>query len=370
MAGKKIIKKRGPKPKEVEVQNVVDAMEDRAEEIQEGSTEMNTNKSVNFLPTGITLYDLMLGGGYPLGKIVNVVGDNSTGKTLLNLECLAFNKKLMKNKLKFFYDDAESGFSFDAKKMYGVDLFRDNQKNSTKVEEFDYSLSKEIETLKKDGTLLYILDSLDALSSQAESDRNDERIKAMDDDKTYDKGTFAMERQKMLSEMFRLKSSKIGDKNVTVVIISQVRANIGVMFGEKYTRTGGKALDFYASQAIWLAVAKKKEKEGRVIGVRIKAKTKKNKVGTPFRDCFIDVLFDYGVDNVTSNLNFLYDLLTPQGEEKSKRLVCEWEGKEYKIKDLIDYIEKENLEDELAKRVIKKWNEIEDKISSKRKSKW
>jgi hypothetical protein len=50
--------------------------------------------------------------------------------------------------------------------------------------------------------------------------------------------------------------------------------------------------------------------------------------------------------------------------------VCEWEGKEYKIKDLIDYIEKENLEDELAKRVIKKWNEIEDKISSKRKSKW
>jgi recombination protein RecA len=363
---KKILKK----PIKKQIQDTVEDLEDAAEDIQEGSTEMNTNKSVKFLPTGITLYDLMLGGGYPLGKIVNVVGDNSTGKTLLNLECLAYNKKLMKNRLKFFYDDAESGFSFDAKKMYGVDLFKDGQKNSTKVEEFDYQLSKEIETLKKEDTLLYILDSLDALSSQAESDRNDERMKAMDDEKVYDKGTFAMERQKMLSEMFRLKSSKIGDKNVTVVIISQVRANIGVMFGEKYTRTGGKALDFYASQAVWLAVAKKKEKEGRVIGVRIKAKTKKNKVGIPFRDCFIDVLFDYGVDNVTSNLNFLYDLLTPQGEEKSKRQTCEWDGKEYRVNELISYLEKENLEDELAKRVIKKWNGIEDKISSKRKSKW
>jgi len=370
MAGKKIIKKRGPKPKEVEVQNVVDAMEDRAEEIQEGATEISTNDSVDFVSTGITLYDLVLGGGYAQGKIVNVVGDNSTGKTLLTLEFLSSARKFLKDKFSVFYDDAESGFSFDCKKMYGFEPIREDQDNSTTMEKWLEQMDRELMDTPKKKVPIYVLDSLDALSDSEEIEQNEERIATIRKGKEYTKGSFGGSKPKKLGSNLRTLNNPIKEKNMILIIISQVRENIGVMYGPKFRRAGGKALDFYASQIVWLAVAEKMEKFDRTYGVRLKVKNTKNKVGKPFRTCYIDVLFDYGVDNITSNINFLYDLLTDLGKSKDKKSDVEWDGKQYSVKELIAHIEKESLEDELAKRVIKKWNDIEEKVTSKRKSKW
>lgn len=322
------------------------------------------------LKTGITLLDLVLNGGFPIGTINNIVGDSSSGKTFIALEYIAFLNSIFKDKLKFYYDDCEGGFSFDTNEMYGLEVIPDEQIPSTTVEDMAGNLNKQIAKLKKDETLVYVVDSLDGLSSDAERKRDEERQKAIEAGKDYDKGTYAMEKQKFMSEFFRLRAAEIKYKNVILLVISQVRHNIGVMFGEKYVRSGGKALDFYAWSALWLAVSEKIKKKDRIIGVTIKAKTKKIKAKHPFRECYLNLLFDYGIDNVSSNIDFLYDLKTPQGKQKPKSK-CEWDEEEYSREKLIQHIEENNLENELEKRVIEKWNKIEGSISSEeRKSKW
>jgi recombination protein RecA len=332
------------------------------------------NPTVDFLSTGIDLLDLVLGGGIPKGKIFNLVGDKSSGKTLVAMEFIAYCRKQLGKKFNWFYDDAEAGFSFDPKKLYGFDIMEEGQAFSNTIEEFNENVKKKVDEVRKGESFIYTLDSLDSLTSSQEIKRDDERTKQIEaaEEKGEDaklKGTYGMEKQKMLSEFFRLRVQDIKNKDAIILVISQVRANIGVMFGEKQIRTGGKALDFYASQVVWLAEVEKHYKKDRVVGITIKVKCKKNKVGLPFRECFLDVLFDFGIDNVTSNIKFLYDLLTPLGKYSKKRIV--WDGKEYSLDALIEQIEKNNLEEELSKRVKEKWMQIEDDISSKnRKPRW
>lgn len=328
------------------------------------------------LRTGITLLDLVLNGGYPLGTINNIVGDTSSGKTFIAIEYIAFLKSIFGDKIKFYYDDCEGGFSFDTKAMYGLEIIPDDQIPSNTVEDMAVNLNSQMDKLKKEESLIYVVDSLDGLSSEAERKRDIERQKAIESGKEYDKGTYAMEKQKFMSEFFRLRAGEIKHENVIQIVISQVRHNIGVMFGEKYVRSGGKALDFYCWSALWLAVAEKIKKKDRIIGVTIKAKTKKIKAGQPFRECFLNLLFDYGIDNVSSNIDFLYDLKDKTGKlktikkrEDKKKL--KWDEEEYTRTGLIKHIEDNDLEDELEKRVIEKWDSLEDLISSKeRKKKW
>lgn len=342
------------------------------EEIKQVSKKKITeNKKV--VSTGITLLDLVLGGGWPIGTINNIVGDKSSGKTYLTIETIVHAmKKVFKRKLDWYYDDAEGGFSFDTSAMYGVQIIPDEQVPSTTVEDFAGNLKYQINNLEEGNFLIYALDSLDGLSSEAERKRDVERQKALEAGKEYDKGTYAMEKQKFMSEFFRLRASELKHKPAVLLIISQVRQNINaMMFGEKYVRSGGKALDFYCSTILWLAEVEKKKKKDRVIGITIKARTKKAKIATPFRECFLDLIFDYGIDNVGSNISYLYDLRTPQGKEKEGKTKLDWDGNEFTKQKLISYIEENNLEDELAERVVQKWNAIEEAISSKtRKNKW
>lgn len=343
-------------------------------QVEKRNTATNAKKKVDkiFMPTGCTLIDLVTCGGYQAGKIINIVGDTSTGKTYLAIECIASAKQKFGKKLKWFYDNSESGFSFDTNVMYGFDVLTEAmQKNrSVTVEDFSVNLHKQLKSLKSDEYLIYVLDSLDGLSSEAERKRDKERIKAAEADKDYDKGTYAMEKQKYLSEFFRLRSAEIEDKNCLLIVISQVRHNIGVMFGEQYKRSGGKALDFYAHICLWLAVVEKIKKKNRMVAVTIKAKTKKAKISKPFRECFFDLIFDYGIDDIGSNIDFLYDLRTCTGNRSIKKEKVEWEGTEYTRDALIKHIEENNLELQLEEKTITKWNDIEKEIATDRKSKW
>lgn len=343
------------------------------EEITKETKKPILINKIKFIDSGATLLNLVLGGGYPIGRIVNVVGDKSSGKTLLALEAIIKAKRGNKN-LKLFYDDCESGFSFDEETMFGVKVIEEDQKNSETIEEWHFNLDKELDKLKAKDELIYVVDSLDGLSSEAERERAEEEKKARQKavetgKKVKAAGTYSMEKQKKLSEIFRLLNQKIKNKNCLNIIISQIRMNIGVMFGEKHTRTGGKALDFYASQVTWLSEVEKIKRCDVPVGIRIKVKNKKNKVGKPFRECFLDILFDIGIDNITSNINYLYEMLTNLGKYSPKKI--EWDGKEYTPAGLVRYIEENNLESELEKRVIEKWNILENKISSSdRKRKW
>lgn len=336
--------------------------EQLSEEIQQEALQTERRQPVEMFSSGCTVLDLILGGGLPVGKIVNIVGDNSSGKTLLACEAIASARRQYGDKLKWRYDDAEAGFSFDSELLYGFQIVDEDKAPSATIEEFELNLHRELEALAPGETLLYILDSLDALSSLSEVEAAVDRRKAIEKG-TDIKGSYGMQKQKFLSEFFRLQANAIKDKRCTLIIISQVRENIGVMYGPKFRRSGGKALDFYAAQVVWLAEAEKKEKRGRVYGITVKAKTTKNKVGLPFRSGFVDVLFDFGVDDVATNLNYLCDMRTDLGKLK-KTDKYTFGKKEGALDAVVQHIETNNLETELAQAVRERWAKLDAAVSS------
>ena len=327
------------------------------DQIKESAAKKPVKKEIpRTFSSGSSLLNLVLGGGYPIGTMVNLVGDKSSGKTLLAMEAIAEARKIFGNKLQWFYDDVEAGFSFNSMDLYGFDLINDEDIHSITIEDFELNLHNKLNKLKDDEFLIYVVDSFDALTSAAEIKRAEERRKAIEAGKEP-KGSYGMEKQKFTSEFFRLQVKHIRDKNCLLVIVSQTRDNIGVMFGEKKRRAGGNALDFYASQILWLAESEKQKKKDIPVGITIKANAKKNKYGKPFRKCFVNMLFDYGIDDIKTNM----------GKQSNKKVI--WNEKEYSPKGLVQFIEENNMEQELKYEVCKKWDELEIAISSKERKK-
>uniref|UniRef100_A0A6M3M9X7 Putative RecA n=1 Tax=viral metagenome TaxID=1070528 RepID=A0A6M3M9X7_9ZZZZ len=333
---------------------------------------------VEFIHSGSILLNLAASGkgrngGWARGRIINFVGDGSSGKTLLALEMAAYVfHKMLGNKshnfppvkkVRIIFDNVEQVLDFPVDKMYGKD-FSDGVEwiNSSTVQSWGRNVTREVMANKPGELLLYITDSLDALASQEGQERFEKAAKS---DKEED-GTYGTEKAAYLSKsFFSNMCCKMAGKDVTLIIISQIRMKIGVSFGEKYGRTGGKSLDFYTHAVPWLAEVEKLKKtfrgEDRVYGIRVLVKLKRNKVAKPFREAEIIILFDYGVDDVGSSIAYLYG---------PKVKTIDWDGIEYGRNELINYIEENDLQDELAEKVEKWWNEIEDHLKPNRISKY
>lgn len=263
-------------------------------------------KGVVCIPSGCTLLDCVFGGGYALGRVVNIVGDKAVGKTLLAIEaCANFAQKYPKGKI--FYREAEAAFDPDYAETLGLPLDQvdfgkegiDTQWET--VEDIFEDLEVQLSKLEKSGGAgLYIIDSLDALSSRAEMKRK------------VDEGSYGQEKPKLLSRLFRQYARRIKATKMCIIVISQIRDKIGVTFGEKYSRTGGHALDFYASQIVWLSHLKilYREIKGvrRATGVQIKAKCKKNKVSNPFGECVFEITFGYGIQDAEASVDWLIEV--------------------------------------------------------------
>ena len=263
-------------------------------------------KGVECIPSGCALLDCVLGGGWALKRVVNIVGDRSSGKTLLAIEaCANFALKYPKGKI--YYREAEAAFDEGYAEELGlpvkrVDFGKDGlDTNWDTIEDIFEDLDAKLAECEKAKVAgLYIIDSLDALTSRAELDRK------------IDQGSYGLEKPKMMGKMFRQLTRRIKAANFCVIVISQVRDKIGVVFGEKHTRSGGKALDFYASQILWLSHLKTLTRTmgsvKRAVGVRIKAKCKKNKVSLPFRECEFEIAFGFGVNDTEASLEWLMEV--------------------------------------------------------------
>ena len=339
--------------------------------------------TVEFTSSGCDLLDLALGGGFPWGKIVNIVGDTSSGKTALAIECL--HRTIKDQDVMWHYNDAESGFSFNTQAMYGFEaLPKDKKDRSQIIEQLIADVKKKIFfATEQKKRLIYTIDSLDGLSCQAELNRAQKRfnkfekqkeaVAQTDEERKKEKGSYNMEKQRMINEFFRTEENRIEDTKTLLIIISQTRENIGVVFGQKWRVSCEGAMKFYAAHRIVLKEIKKikKKVDGKEypIGVRIHAYVFKNKIAAPFKECNFEILFDYGVDNVSSNLNYIFDLLTEKGEDK-KKIDVEWDEVKFTTKEsLISHIEAKNQEDDILELTKFKWQRIEDQLAPKRKRK-
>ena len=300
-----------------------------------------------FVSTGCTLLDCALGGGFVLGRVANIVGDKSTSKTGIATECLInFVKNYPEGRAA--YRDAEAAFDQPYAEMMGLPLSKiDFGQPLLTAEELHRDLEKFIERqIKADKPGIYIIDSLDALSDEAELERD------------IGKKTYGANKAATLSEMFRRITPRVEASKVLFLVVSQVRDNIGAMFGEKHKRSGGKALDFYASQIVWLAhlgqLKRTYKKIQRPYGIEVGFNVKKNKISFPFRKGEFEFHFGYGIEDLKTNANWLKKLGRLAMEESLSDL------------DKLSNAEYAGFEKELKRQAIEAWNEIEEGFLPKR----
>jgi recombination protein RecA len=317
-----------------------------------------------FVPSGSVLLDKVLGdkGGWALGRMANLVGDKSTGKTLLAIEaCANAHRVLGLAGAAIRYAEAESAFDLPYARTVGCpgDITLSQPGEIRTVEDFGNDLDKHLSMLGgRPG--IYVLDSMDSLSSDAEMKRD------------FGDATYGQEKAKFLSEFFRKRIADIKKSSCLLLIISQIRDKIGVTFGETKQRSGGHALDFYASQVVWLAQVQTLKRTvlgvDRPYGVIIGAKNKKCKVGTPFRDAQLTLLFNYGIDDEASMVDWLSKSNAPIWLPGQDGKLDKWEPKE--VRGLIAELRGEQdrqgavqLRTHLSHVVNQRWQQIEDQLA-------
>ena len=335
---------------------------------------------VPLIPTGSTLLNLACSdnpfGGFAGGEVVNLIGDKSSGKTFLFLTMLAeISQRKKFDEYQLVYDSVETTMHFDIPYLFGKRLAKriespmedenGDECGSATIQDF-HSCIQDLNSQKK--SIVYGLDSFDALSSDEELVRAEEALKARD--KGGKKaGSFNTEKTRGLSAMFRQIAQGIERTNSLLVIISQVRENLSNMpFVPKYVRAGGRALGHYSGHEIWMGVTKKIKRDGRVIGVECCARVTKNKLTGKIREANFSIYYDYGVDDVGSCVDFL----VKEGvwKKRGQTIFAEELGLEETRDNLIKKIEEDGLEDRMKEITGDAWNRIEEELKPDRKRRY
>jgi len=240
---------------------------------------------VTYLPTGISTVDEALGGGIAQGRIIEIYGEESSGKSAL---ACAIVGSLQKQGFKALYVDVEYALNLLEAKSNGVDT-DDMIVSQPETAELAMGMIEKVVRHSKD-PMVIVLDSVASLLTEAELEG---------DPGAAHVGLTA----RLMSQMMRKLVGPVKTGGHVLIFINQLRMKIGVMFGDPRTTTGGRALKFYASQRLNMFSSQKLGPKDAPIGQRCKLRVDKNKVAPPFGIAEFDIRYDRGIDFVSAVLD-------------------------------------------------------------------
>ena len=334
-------------------------MKDKVNKVKKKSAEYDGNTEV-MISTGSTLLDLAIsggrirGGGIPGGILVEAFGPNSSGKTVLLCEIAG---DVQRHEGQVMFHDPEARLNKQFAQMFDLDTDNIDYSTPNTVPQVFMAVRKwEPEGKKIHGVFA---DSLAALSTDMEMDKDE-----------GDK--MGMRRAKEFSEELRKTCRIIKEKNLLMVCSNQVRVNVGGGdWGPKYTTPGGESIGFYSSLRLqFSAPTKLKEKKTikgkeitKIIGVKTDITVFKSSIWEPYHTATIYIQFDYGVDDIRANLQFVKDFTGNTVYTVNENTLSK------SIKEATMMVEEQGLVNELKEQTIDLWEDIQRKFKSTRKPK-
>jgi len=335
----------------------------------------------DYLSSGSSLLNLACTGDvkkcFLKGYYYYLVGDSQSGKTFLSITCLAeAARNPAFDKHRFIFDNAEDGALMNIEHFFGSKVAqriespatdKDGLVHSRTIEDFYYHVDDAIQ----DGRpFIYILDSMDSLSSEAEKNKFQDQKKANRKNKAIT-GSMGDGKAKKNSGNMRQLIPALKDSGSILIVISQTRDNMGFGFETK-SRSGGHALKFYATLEIWSSCGKKIKKtvrgKNRPIGINSILKIKKNRVNGKDRQVEVPIYYALGFDDIGGCINYLIDEKHWNlSGQTIKATEFDFEGSK---SQLIKKIEDEKLETKLQSIVQKVWDEIEAACDPGRKPRY
>ena len=307
-----------------------------------------------FVSSGSSMLDLVISngpnGGFPVGRITEITGLEASGKSLLAAHTLANTQK--KGGVAV-YIDTENAVSHEFLQAIGVDLQKMLYVPLDTIEDIFEAIEHIIETIRssdRDRLVTIVVDSVAGSTTKVEAESD------------YDKDGWATSKAIIISKAMRKITNMIGRQKVTLIFTNQLRQKLGVMFGDPWTTSGGKALAFHSSVRLRLKqmgqIKMKVDGVDQVIGIKCRAQVVKNRVGPPLRMINYDMYFDSGIDDFGGWLGTLkdYKIVTTAGAwsqmPRKDGSVWKFQGKDFVPKLMEDKELKQEVYDIISEKII------------------